>query len=124
MLHKSEKLFSFALLCIFLYPLIFQSIHASEHAHTAEEVHCCSHCSHSGGGSATPGDTSGSNGGYSEKQEECSICNFHYAKLQIYSSPGFFLAKEIYGVFDILSSHHPFILFQGQLIALRGPPAA
>lgn len=124
MLQKDKHIFSFALLCFFLYPLIYQSIHVFEHTRDSHETHFCSHCNHTDGDYASHQSDPATREALSEKQNECAVCNFHYAKLQVNSSLNFYLKEHNYYSFHEQSYPKPFVLFQGYSCALRAPPVS
>ncbi len=57
-----------------------------------------------------------------EKEDECPVCNFHYAKLQIKAPLDYFPTIDVHHhIFD-LSYPKPYILFKGFTFAMRAPP--
>lgn len=123
MLQKNKHIHSLVLAILFLYPLVYQSIHAFEHTHGLQDSVCCGHCSHSSPGSAPQEDEPAASEALSAKQDECGVCNFHYAKLQINSSLNVYLTEQAYYLFPDPSYPKPFVLYQGYIRSLRAPPA-
>ena len=119
MLHKAKHLFSVILACLFLYPVIYQSIHVFEHAH---DMDCCSHCHGLQIEKSVQETAHATYESASEKEDECPVCTFHYAKLQVKSSSGFFFTDDAHPHIFALSYPKPFILFKGFTFALRAPP--
>ncbi|TVQ14027.1 MAG: hypothetical protein EA361_08870, partial [Bacteroidetes bacterium] len=82
MLQKIKHILPLLLAVLFLYPMVYQSIHVFEHSH---ETHCCGSCSHTQDAAPVTGDDN-TQPHYVQHEEECPICNFHYAKLQVNTS--------------------------------------
>ncbi len=124
MLHYSKNHISVILACLFLYPVIFQSIHIFEHKQ--EQGMCCDHCTtHSQEYTHMkkpldefPEDSHS----FSEKSDACPVCDFHYTKYQVIKTLRIYVTPEIFA--DIYHDLFlkPFIIFQGYIFSLRAPP--
>jgi|GEM_PF-2041007 len=120
MLLKGKHIFAVTVAFLFLYPTIYQSIHVFEHTH---DPSCCSGCSlpqtEKTGGSTPFASYDQATG----EEEECPVCEFHYAKLQIIKSEDLFE----YRLYSSLPAEHvypdPHIVFNGYHFSLRAPPA-
>ncbi len=123
MLQKRKHILSLILALLFLYPLVYQSIHAFEHTHDLQDSVCCSHCSHS-----TPGNTSqegepATSGILSTLKDECGICSFHYAKLQVNPGLSVQFSEQTYSSFPDIPYPDPFLSYLGYSASLRAPPS-
>ncbi len=118
MLHSIKHILSVILLSLFLYPLIYPSIHVFEHR---QDSHCCGHCS--GPQKELPlTEDAAAVSNLQDADEECPVCNFHYAKLQVKSSLNHAFVRDSNNIPVIQNHPGPFVLFQGFIFSLRAPP--
>lgn len=118
MLQKIKHILPLLLAALFLYPIIIQSVHVFEHDHQA---HCCGSCS----SSQEPIPVSSADDNhphYQSQEDECSICNFHYAKLQVIASLVALVMDEHHLWYLTHNYPNPFVFFQGFIFSLRAPP--
>ncbi len=116
MLQKIKHILPLLLAALFLYPLVYQSVHVFEHDN---ETHCCGSCSHAQDASPVTGDDQPH---FVQHEEECPICDFHYAKLQVNTTLVFASLIDSHELPESENYPKPFVLFQGFIFSLRAPP--
>lgn len=122
MLQKIKHTLPLLLAALFLYPMVYQSVHVFEHTH---ETHCCGSCTHAHDGApASEGGHDDAQQHYTQQEDECPICNFHYAKLQVNAYPVFTSIRNNPDIPELQNYPKPFVLFQGYIFSLRAPPLA
>ncbi len=126
MLLMRKHIFAVTVACLFLYPTIYQSIHVFEHTHDAG---CCTGCSlpdqdhhdhnetHAGSIPFATYDRA------EDKEEDCPVCEFHYAKQQVTAPGDVSPDKQSYFLPLEGSYPEPHVLFDGFYFSLRAPPA-
>lgn len=119
MLHKGKHILSVILACLFLYPVLYQSIHVFEHSHDTD---CCSHCHGVQIEKSVQETAHATYESAPEKEDDCPVCNFHYAKLQVKQPAGFFFTNDVHHHIIELAYLKPYILFKGFIFSLRAPP--
>lgn len=119
MLQKSKHIVSVFLTILFLFPIVYQSVHVFGHGHDSD---CCSSCgvinlsipaSEDAALLVNPEDI----------PQECQICSFHYPKLQFQSDLRFAPLSEVYTERYDKGRPKPFVLYAGFDKSLRAPPA-
>jgi CRISPR/Cas system-associated protein Cas10 (large subunit of type III CRISPR-Cas system) len=122
MLQKVKHIIAPVLVALFLYPIVFQSIHVFEHN---QEQTCCSHChAHEHAQEKPKDDKPVAQTNFSETEDHCPVCDFHFAKLQIDTSTGAYTKSESHTIRYAGLGKTPYIHFQGFIFSLRAPPKA
>jgi len=119
MLQKFRHITAVVLALLFLYPLVYQSIHVFEHTN---ETDCCDQCHihHDAPEAEIPGTNTYTLG---EEETQCPICSFHYAVLQLDEPGAISFHPEAFSEIICPCHQSPFVVFQGYSRSLRAPPS-
>lgn len=118
MLQKIKHILPLLLAALFLYPMVFQSVHVFEHD---QETNCCGSCSHAQD-AAPVSESDDAQPYYTQHEDQCPICDFHFAKLQVNSTLVFTSLIDSHELPELQNYPKPFVLFQGYIFSLRAPP--
>jgi hypothetical protein len=125
MLQKIKHIASGFLILIFLFPMMYQFQHVvllpgMHHLHNTSQ--CCGHDHCHSTGLPENVDTDGTVQRFETNEEQCQICEFHYAVIHTTYNQYYVFDNDHYSSQHKLLSTHPFLNFQGHSRSLRAPP--